>query len=110
MTERGKQFEIPFTEQYNVEAVRWLRRAHPGVKLAAVGGLRRFGEMEKLISEGTADLLSMSRPFIRDPYIVKRFRTGERSESSCTSCGGCLVALDQGMFCRQERRSKESDN
>jgi 2,4-dienoyl-CoA reductase-like NADH-dependent reductase (Old Yellow Enzyme family) len=109
MVERGKQLEIPFTEQYNVEAVRWLRKIHPNVKFAAVGGLRRFEEMEKLVREGTADLLSMSRPFIRDPYIVKRFRTGERSVSTCTNCGGCLVALDQGMFCRQERREPEAE-
>jgi 2,4-dienoyl-CoA reductase-like NADH-dependent reductase (Old Yellow Enzyme family) len=104
MTRRGIQLQVPFTHMYNVEAVRQLRKDHPGVKFAAVGGLRRFADMEKLVVDGTADLLSMSRPFIRDPFIVKKFRTGVLDESTCTNCGGCIVALEQGMFCRQESK------
>jgi len=40
-----------------------------------------------------ADLISMSRPFIREPYLVKNFKTGKQNEASCVSCNRCGAAI-----------------
>jgi len=58
-----------------------------------VGGMRRLAEMEKVITDGLADAVSMCRPFIMDPFIVKKFREGAVDASACTSCNDCLQEM-----------------
>jgi 2,4-dienoyl-CoA reductase-like NADH-dependent reductase (Old Yellow Enzyme family) len=61
-----------------------------------VGGLRSFGLMEDLIDQGTADFVSMCRPFIREPALVNRWRAGDRAKATCISCNLCLEGVRQG--------------
>jgi 2,4-dienoyl-CoA reductase-like NADH-dependent reductase (Old Yellow Enzyme family) len=96
MFKKGKELEAPFTNQYNIPDITELRRVHPDAKLAAVGGLRNFNEMEELVKGGIVDLVSMSRPFIRNPNIVKHFRTRRLNQSDCGSCGACLLRILDG--------------
>lgn len=67
-----------------------------------LGGNRTFSAMEKVLREGRADLVSLSRPFIRDPYLVKKFRTGEIEKSECISCNKCLNP--RGISCAELKR------
>jgi 2,4-dienoyl-CoA reductase-like NADH-dependent reductase (Old Yellow Enzyme family) len=46
--------------------------------------------MKKIIEEGRADLISMSRPFIREPFLISKFRTGEIKKSEYISCNKCF--------------------
>jgi 2,4-dienoyl-CoA reductase-like NADH-dependent reductase (Old Yellow Enzyme family) len=62
-----------------------------------VGGLRRFEVVEAVIEEGRADLISMSRPFLREPDLVKRWMSGDRTPSECLACNGC-----SGLFMKGE--------
>ena len=55
-----------------------------------VGGLRSIDMMEDIISNGEADLVAMSRPFIQEPQLIKRWRDGDRSPAKCISCNGCM--------------------
>jgi 2,4-dienoyl-CoA reductase-like NADH-dependent reductase (Old Yellow Enzyme family) len=48
--------------------------------------------MEEVLEKGEADLISMSRPFIREPFIVKKFKEGKVDAVSCVSCNKCLAA------------------
>ena len=41
--------------------------------------------------EGAADYVSMSRPFIIEPDIVKKFKNKEQRESRCIDCGYCHI-------------------
>ena len=61
--------------------------------LILVGGVRTLGDMEKVLSESKADFLSMSRPFIREPFLAKRMKQGKTQEASCISCNKCLAAI-----------------
>jgi 2,4-dienoyl-CoA reductase-like NADH-dependent reductase (Old Yellow Enzyme family) len=66
------------------------------IPVMLVGGLRSKSMMEELIVEGYADLVSMSRPFIREPDLVVKFREGvERAE--CVSCNRCFD--ERGVRC-----------
>jgi 2,4-dienoyl-CoA reductase-like NADH-dependent reductase (Old Yellow Enzyme family) len=54
-----------------------------------VGGLRSVRVMEAVISDGTADFVSLARPLIREPGLVNEIRAGRRGLVDCTSCNIC---------------------
>jgi 2,4-dienoyl-CoA reductase-like NADH-dependent reductase (Old Yellow Enzyme family) len=60
------------------------------VPVFGLGGNRTFKIMEAMVKEGKVDLISMSRPFIREPFLVRKFRAGEIKKSECISCNKCL--------------------
>lgn len=57
--------------------------------MALVNGIRSLSCMEAIIKRDIADLISMSRPFIREPDLVKRLREGGQRAATCTSCDLC---------------------
>jgi 2,4-dienoyl-CoA reductase-like NADH-dependent reductase (Old Yellow Enzyme family) len=84
--------EVPFTEGYNLESARRVRKVvGENVKLAVCGGLRRFGQMEGIVKDGTVDVVSLSRPFLRQPDLVKVLK-GEGRDADCIHCGLCQHA------------------
>lgn len=72
-----------------------------GVPLILVGGLRSPGLMEKLLEEGEADMISLCRPFIREPDLVNRWKQGDLKKADCISCGGCQKYRDEPLRCIQ---------
>ncbi len=76
------------------------------VPIFGLGGNRTFAVMERFVAEGKADLISLSRPLIRDPHLIKKFRAGEISKSECISCNKCFNP--RGISCGElkEKRGK----
>jgi 2,4-dienoyl-CoA reductase-like NADH-dependent reductase (Old Yellow Enzyme family) len=75
------------------------------VPVFGLGGNRTFAVMERFVAEGKVDLISLSRPLIRDPYLIKKFRAGEISKSECISCNKCFNP--RGICCgdlKEKRR------
>ena len=66
------------------------------VPLILVGGIRSYEEAQKLVEEGVVDYISMSRPFIREPGLIKRWKAGDRREATCISCDNCFEPLKKG--------------
>ena len=64
-----------------------------GVRLMVVGGLRRVDHMEEVLANDQADFISMARPFIREPALVRRIREGKTDVAACESCNKCLAAI-----------------
>jgi 2,4-dienoyl-CoA reductase-like NADH-dependent reductase (Old Yellow Enzyme family) len=73
------------------------RRIRPAVScpLILVGGLRRIDQMERLVGGGLVDFVSLGRPFIREPDLVRKVERGKRGEVHCVSCNIC--ALHEGI-------------
>jgi 2,4-dienoyl-CoA reductase-like NADH-dependent reductase (Old Yellow Enzyme family) len=96
--------EVPFTEGYNLESARVIRRGVPGVKLAVCGGIRRFAQMEGIVKDGTVDLVSLSRPFLRQPDLVEILKR-EGKDADCIHCGLCQHSPRTafGVNCRYPR-------
>jgi 2,4-dienoyl-CoA reductase-like NADH-dependent reductase (Old Yellow Enzyme family) len=89
---RGSMWEGLRSEEdegYFVHAAAKVKAA-VGIPVFGLGGWRTFRAMERAVSSGRADLVSMSRPLIRDPFLVRKFRTGEVERSDCVSCNRCL--------------------
>lgn len=93
---------------YYIEECCKARRALK-MPLILVGGMRKLQDMESILSEGIADAVSMCRPFIRDPYIVKKFRRGISTSSECVSCNGCIAEMRRGTI-RCVRIGKDNEN
>ena len=89
--------QCSFVEAYNLAAAEIIKPELGEVPLLLVGGMRRLSHMEELVERKYADLVSMSRPFIREPLLVKRFREGKAEQASCISCNKCFAAIANGL-------------
>ncbi|HUT07605.1 MAG TPA: NADH:flavin oxidoreductase [Candidatus Latescibacteria bacterium] len=91
-------------EGYFVENAARIKRA-VRVPVFALGGIRTLAVAERIVSEGRADLVSLSRPLIRDPFLVKRFREGPTGKSACISCNKCFNP--RGIRCAELPKKAE---
>ncbi|HEA66069.1 MAG TPA: NADH:flavin oxidoreductase [Desulfobacterales bacterium] len=82
-----------FEEGYNLAAAKVIKPVLGEIPLMIVGGMRRIKHMEEVLENKFADLISISRPLIREPFLIKKFREGKTEEASCVSCNKCLAAI-----------------
>jgi 2,4-dienoyl-CoA reductase-like NADH-dependent reductase (Old Yellow Enzyme family) len=84
-------------EAYLFEDARAVRQS-TSVPLCLVGGLRSLPVIEKVLQSGIVDCVSMCRPLIREPGLIKRWKSGDRNGAACISCNDCLQIGDEGRF------------
>ena len=79
------------------------------IPLILVGGNRSFEVAERIVREGVADYISMSRPLIREPDLINRWKAGDRSKAKCKSDNLCFkTGLEgNGIYCATEQKEKE---
>jgi 2,4-dienoyl-CoA reductase-like NADH-dependent reductase (Old Yellow Enzyme family) len=82
-----------FEPNFNANAAPIVKGRLEGVPFILVGGLRDLASMEELVSSGTTDLVSLCRPLIRQPHLVKRFAEGTADTATCEYCNRCLAAV-----------------
>ncbi len=78
--------------------------------LILVGGLRSPAVIRDIFESGDADFFSLSRPFIREPHLIKRWIGGDDSAATCISCNGCFApGLNEGgIYCVVEKKRVSS--
>jgi len=59
----------------------------------SVGGMRTLAVAERVLNEGM-DFVSLSRPLIREPDLITKWKNGTSIKSDCSSCGLCLSTFD----------------
>ena len=62
------------------------------VPVMLVGGLRSREVMQKILDTTNIELLSLSRPLLREPDFPEKLRDGRTSESACVSCNACYAS------------------
>jgi 2,4-dienoyl-CoA reductase-like NADH-dependent reductase (Old Yellow Enzyme family) len=73
------------------------------IPLILVGGMRSPRVIEKVLADGVADMVSVSRPLIREPGLVRRWKEGDLSKAICISCNQCSEnTFVQAMRCYVE--------
>ncbi len=65
-------------------------KEHVSIPVILVGGHRTPDVMAEVLEDGAADLISMSRPLIREPGLIKRWKTGDLEKAKCISCNQCF--------------------
>jgi 2,4-dienoyl-CoA reductase-like NADH-dependent reductase (Old Yellow Enzyme family) len=86
-----------YEEGYNLDAAKMIGAERDGLRLFLVGGMRRVAPMEDVLERGYADYISLSRPFVREPFLVKRVKEGKQDEAACISCNRCMVSMMKGL-------------
>ena len=80
------------------------------IPLILVGGIRSYEVAERLVRDGMTDYISLSRPLICEPGLVKRWREGDRRKSDCVSDNACFAPASDGIgvYCvtMAKKRSK----
>jgi 2,4-dienoyl-CoA reductase-like NADH-dependent reductase (Old Yellow Enzyme family) len=94
---------VHFEEEFNRKAVEAIRREVPEATLALVGGHRQFSKMEKLVLDGVTDFVSLSRPLLKNPFLVRDFFQAKANRSDCINCAACILNLDEGVFCHMNK-------
>ncbi|MGZ6293037.1 MAG: NADH:flavin oxidoreductase [Syntrophales bacterium] len=77
---------------YNVDAAVQIKQ-NVGIPVIVVGGIHRLTDIEDIICNKGIDYVSMCRPFIIEPTIVKKFQADKQSESKCINCSYCLMGV-----------------
>jgi 2,4-dienoyl-CoA reductase-like NADH-dependent reductase (Old Yellow Enzyme family) len=66
------------------------------VPVALVGGIRSLEISQDIIESGDADMVSMCRPFIREPNLISRWQRGETAPATCITCNRCMAIVRRG--------------
>ncbi len=82
-------------EVYFREAAR-LYKQKVRIPLMLVGGIRSYQVAEELVKSGTCDFISMSRPLICEPGLIKRWQEGDHRKAECISCNSCFGPMSEG--------------
>ncbi|MBE0583161.1 MAG: NADH:flavin oxidoreductase, partial [Desulfofustis sp.] len=82
------------------------------VPVILVGGLRSFEVSQSIVANGSADYISMSRPFIREPDLISRWQNGDRRPATCKSDNLCFKPgfAGTGVYCvtKEKEAMKQS--
>ena len=66
------------------------------IPLILVGGIPSYQVARALVEKEQADYISLSRPLIREPQLIKRWKSGQTEKAACISCNRCLVMAKAG--------------
>jgi 2,4-dienoyl-CoA reductase-like NADH-dependent reductase (Old Yellow Enzyme family) len=70
--------------------------------MGLVSGFTKLQTMEKAVNEELTDMVSMSRPFIRETDLVNKLKKGQK-EVMCIRCDACDVNFGKAMmYCMLE--------
>ncbi len=85
-------------EAYNLPFAKEIKKVID-VPLIMVGGIRSIDVIEKILKEGDADFVALSRPLIREPDLPNKWLKGIGSETcECISCNACLGSTTTGQL------------
>jgi len=76
------------------------------VPLILVGGIRSYEVAKELLEKDLADYVSLCRPLIREPDLIKRWQEGDIKKATCISCNKCFVPTraGEGIYCVVENQ------
>ena len=86
-------------------------RSVVSIPLCLVGGIRSIDVAGKIVESGVVDCVSLCRPFIREPDLVKKFKIREKTRADCISCRGCMNRDENKknhIYCRHlDKKAKQ---
>jgi 2,4-dienoyl-CoA reductase-like NADH-dependent reductase (Old Yellow Enzyme family) len=101
---RPEDEECPYFREEGARAKRAV-----DIPVMLVGGIRSLSLAEDILSTGDADMISMSRPLIREPDLIARWQRGDTAPAKCLSCNKCFSFGLHGepLECGEERLLRE---
>ena len=92
-------------EVYYRDAAKLYKR-EIAVPLILVGGIRSYEVAKELVEKKQADYISLCRPLIREPGLIKRWQSGNTERATCISCNKCFPQsrTGKGIYCVLEKQ------
>lgn len=81
-------------ENFNVENASLIKK-QVDIPVIVVGGIHTLDDMEKIVNDGSADYISMCRPFICEPNLVKKLHSGKADKAQCIMCNYCGLVIEK---------------
>ena len=78
---------------YNLEAARRIK-AQVSAPVILVGGVAGTRDIEEALAGGM-DAVSMCRPLILEPGLVRKIKTSKQTQARCIKCNYCLVGIER---------------
>jgi len=97
----------PEAEGYNLELARRIKEA-VSCPIISVGGFRSLPIAETAVATGATDFVALARPLIREPHLIRRWQSGDRTDARCISCNSCFGPglKEGGIYCVVEKRER----
>ncbi|MFA4917576.1 MAG: NADH:flavin oxidoreductase [Syntrophales bacterium] len=102
------KIDKPEQEAYNLSLAREIKKTI-NCPVMSVDGFRSYEVAEKAVMDQEIDYISISRPFIREPNLARRWSQGDTSRAKCISCNGCFKPglRKGGIYCVVEAKERE---
>ncbi len=84
----------PFEAMFFLPDSRQIRKA-VRLPLVLLGGIRSLAHMQQARQEGF-NFISLGRPLIHDPDLIKKMKAGEIQSSPCEPCNKCVSEMESG--------------
>lgn len=92
----------------------WCRTVNEQVDVPVMmmGGIKTLSLMEEIIAREEAEFISICRPLIREPDLIRTWQSGNRKKCDCISCNKCLESIRKGisLHCPVEKKLREKAN
>jgi 2,4-dienoyl-CoA reductase-like NADH-dependent reductase (Old Yellow Enzyme family) len=100
LTNVRKGIRQPEDEAYFLPLAQKARQV-TGLPIALVGGLRSRAVMDRILSAGDADFISLCRPLISEPDLPNSLRSGLKEKSRCIASNNCWAETKGvGIACK----------
>ena len=73
--------------------------------IIVVGGLRSLDTMEAVLNQTKIEMLSLSRPLLREPDLPNMMKSDGNTVSRCVSCNACYSSPSHKCIFRGRNRS-----
>ncbi len=81
-------------ENFNVANAQSIKSAL-SIPVIVVGGIHKLDDMESIIASKKADYVSLCRPFICEPNLVRKLHDGTQNEAKCIMCNYCGLVIEK---------------
>ena len=81
------------------------RKINP-IPVILVGGIRWLETAKRLLEEEVCDFISLSRPLIAEPDLIRRWNAEDSFRSACITCNACFrpILTGKGFYCPKRSR------
>lgn len=109
----GKEYpsvriKSPEDENYFLPFIKEIRPIMKNASIILMGGVKNPLSADKILSDGFADFISMSRPLIHEPDLPNRWKSGDLSPAFCKSCNNCYMTVQSGpVHCTVKKKENK---
>ena len=75
--------------------------------VGVVGGFRNVKDIEDTLESTDLAFVSMSRPYLRQPDLPNRWKSGDTEPALCISCSRCFGAEDVDCIFNKKEKEKQ---